>query len=371
MRARGRQVLHSPFAPQPQPKRVDMKVGLFITNQQRLDADMMAGLEEQYQMVRHARDHGWDSLFSGQHYLNEGNNQQLQLVPLLARLMAEAGEMTCGLGILLINLHNPVYVAETVASLDVIAKGNFVFGVGLGYRQVEFDAFKVPKGQRVARLEECLDLVLRLWNGEAVSHHSEVCRLDNVTMNLRPVQKPHPPIWFAANNDAAVKRAARLGDNWFVNPHSTLATIRRQMGLYREELARVGKPFPAELPAVKEVFCAKDRATALELGGPYLSGKYRDYAKWGQDQAMPADETFDLEFDELLRDRFVLGSPEECYEQLRPYWEELGVSHLVLRTHWAGMPVETALSSMELISSELMPALRKVVPKPPPMPNGG
>src|SRR6516165_5931186 len=111
-----------------------MKVGLFITNQQTLDTDMVSALDDQFAMVRLARDCGWDSLFSGQHYLNEGNNKQLQTVPLLARLAAEAGEMTIGLGILLLNLHNPVYTAETVATLDIIARGNFIFGVGLGYR---------------------------------------------------------------------------------------------------------------------------------------------------------------------------------------------------------------------------------------------
>ncbi len=337
-----------------------MKVGLFLTNQQHLDTDLVGALEEQYVMVRHARDKGWDSLFSGQHYLNEGNNQQLQLVPFLARLMAEAGEMTCGLGILLINLHNPVYVAETVATLDVIARGNFVFGVGLGYREVEFDAFGVPRGQRVRRFEECLELVQRLWTEESVSFESEYCTLDDVRMNIRPVQKPRPPIWFAANNDNAIRRAARLGDNWFINPHSTMATIRRQLALFREERRTHGLPAPAEMPAIKEVFCARDRATALEQAGPYLSGKYRDYAKWGQDKAMPADESFDQAFEALLQDRFVLGSPEECYEQLRPYWEELGVNHLIIRTHWAGMPLATALHSMRLISDELLPALRKV-----------
>jgi hypothetical protein len=74
-----------------------MKVGLFITNQQTLDTDMVSALNEQFAMVRHARDRGWDSLLTGQHYLNEGDNQQLQAVPLLARLAAEAGEMTLGL----------------------------------------------------------------------------------------------------------------------------------------------------------------------------------------------------------------------------------------------------------------------------------
>ena len=337
-----------------------MKAGIFLTNQHYLDTDMVSALDDQIAMVHLARDRGWDSLFSGQHYLNEGNNKQLQIVPFLARLMAEAGEMTTGLGVLLINLHNPVYVAETVATLDTIARGNFVFGVGLGYRGVEFDAFRVPKGSRVARFEECLDLVRRLLSGEAVTHESEVCKLDGVRMNIRPVQRPAPPVWIAANSDAAVRRAARLGDAWFVNPHSTMDTIRRQMELYRTELEAAGKPFPKELPVIKEIFCAKDRATALELAGPYLAGKYKDYASWGQDDAMPEDETFDQSFDDLIRGRFVLGSPEECYEQLRPYWEEVGANHLVFRTHWAGMPLATALHSMRMISDELLPALRKV-----------
>ncbi len=337
-----------------------MKVGLFLTNQQRLDTDMVKALDEQIAMVHAARDNGWDSLFCGQHYLNEGNNKQLQLVPFLTRLMPEAGHMTTGLGVMLINLHNPVYIAETVATLDIIARGNFVFGVGLGYRDVEFDAFNVPKGTRVKRFEEYLELVQRLWSEESVSHHSDTCILHNVRMNIRPVQQPGPPIWFAANNDKAIRRAARMGDNWFINPHSTLDTIRRQMVIYRDELETQGKTFPRELPIIKEIFCARDRASAAKLAGPYLLGKYQDYAKWGQDDAMPDDESFDKDFEELTSNRFVLGSPEECYEQLQPYWQELGVSHLIFRTHWAGMPADTALDSMRLISEELLPELHKL-----------
>jgi alkanesulfonate monooxygenase SsuD/methylene tetrahydromethanopterin reductase-like flavin-dependent oxidoreductase (luciferase family) len=337
-----------------------MKVGLFLTNQQRLETDMVEALDEQIAMAHAARDNGWDSLFCGQHYLNEGNNKQLQLVPFLTRLIPEAGHMTTGLGVMLINLHNPVYIAETVATLDIIARGNFVFGVGLGYRDVEFDAFNVPKGTRVKRFEEYLELVQRLWSEESVTHHSDTCILDNVRMNIRPVQQPGPPIWFAANNDKAIRRAARMGDNWFINPHSTLDTIRRQMLIYRDELETQGKEFPRELPIIKEIFCARDRATAAELAGPYLLGKYRDYAKWGQDDAMPDDESFDKDFEELTSNRFVLGSPEECYEQLQPYWQELGVSHLIFRTHWAGMPADTALDSMRLISEELLPELQKL-----------
>ena len=344
-----------------------MKVGLFITNQQTLDTDMVSALDDQLAMVRLARDRGWDSLMTGQHYLNEGNNKQLQTVPFLARLAADAGEMTLGLGILLLNLHNPVYTAETVATLDIIARGNFIFGVGLGYRDIEFDAFGVPKGERVKRFEEYLALVQRLWTEDRVSYAGPGCRLENVHMNIRPVQKPRPPIWMAANNDPAVKRAARMADAWFINPHATIDSIRRLMAVYRAELKAAGKGAPRELPVVKEVYCAKDRATALEMAGPYLLAKYRDYAKWGQDKVMPDDADFSASLEELIEGRFILGSPEDCYAGLEPYWKEFGVNHIVIRTHWVGMPLSTSLASMRLISDELLPALRRVSARPLPL----
>ena len=336
-----------------------MQVGIFLTNQNPPGHDMVSALEEQYVMTRFARDRGWDAVGTGQHYLSEGMSQ-LQLIPFLARLAAEAGHMTGVAGILLLGLHNPVEVAECMASLDIIWRGNFIFGVGLGYRDAEFDAFHVPRGQRLRRFEQCLDVVKRLWTEEKVTLANDVCILNDVTLTCRPVQQPYPPIWFAANNDNAVRRAARLGDAWFVNPHATMTTLKRQMDLYRAELARLGKPFPRVVPAIKEIFCAKDTPTALQMAGPYLSNKYRTYAAWGQDAVLPSGETFAQPFESLLHDRFVLGSPEECYEQLRPCWQELGVNALFFRTHWSGMPLGYALSSMRLISDELLPALRQV-----------
>jgi alkanesulfonate monooxygenase SsuD/methylene tetrahydromethanopterin reductase-like flavin-dependent oxidoreductase (luciferase family) len=338
-----------------------MKIGIFLTCQHPPGSDMVAALEGQYAMARLARDRGWDAVATGQHYLSEGV-RQVQLIPFLARLAAEAGEMTGIAGVLLASLHNPVEVAECIASLDAIWRGNFVFGVGLGYRDVEFDAFGVPRGQRVRRFEQCLEVVKRLWTEEDVSFENEICKLSDVTMTCRPIQQPHPPIWFAANNDRAVQRAARLGDSWFINPHATMPEITRQLGLYRDELIRLGKPLPRVLPYAREIYCAKDRATALEMAGPFLSAKYRTYAQWGQDEVLPAKDSFRQPFADLLRDRFILGSPEQCYEQLCPSWEQAGANFLIFRTHWSGMPVGHALASMRLMSDELLPALRRAKP---------
>ena len=127
-----------------------------------------------------------------------------------------------------------------------------------------------------------------------------------------------------------------MSDAWLINPHATIETIRRQIPMYKAELKAAGKSAPRELPLIKEIYCARDRKTALEMGGPYLLAKYRDYAKWGQDKVMPDNTDFAQSFEELVQGRFILGSPEECYKQLEPYWKEFGVNHIVLRMHWAG-----------------------------------
>ncbi|MCH8078105.1 MAG: LLM class flavin-dependent oxidoreductase [SAR324 cluster bacterium] len=339
-----------------------MKIGIILNNQSHLPADLVKNLDGQMAMVRAARDGGWDAFLASMHYLNDGDVVALQQVPLLARLQAEAGDMTMGVAIFLLNLHNPVYTAETMATLDVIARGRFVLGIGLGYRDVEFDAFGVPKGQRVRRFTEYLDVIKRLWAGEAVSYEAPGCRLNEVRLNLLPVQRPRPPLWMAANHDNAVRRAARLGDCWYINPHATFATNRRQMGLYVAERRAAGLAMPSEVPCRKEIFCAETRQQALEMAAPFMGEKYRIYSRWGQDKVMPEDERLDLPFEELLKDRFVIGTPEDCHGQLRPYWEELGVTTFVFRTHFIGMPIENALHSMKLISSELLPELRKASP---------
>ena len=82
--------------------------------------------------------------------------------------------------------------------------------------------------------------------------------LDHANCTVKPLQKPMPPIWIGANADVAIRRAARIGDCWYINPHNTLATIERQMDLYKRALDEYGKPFPAEVPMRREVFVAPD-----------------------------------------------------------------------------------------------------------------
>src|SRR3546814_6075842 len=87
--------------------------------------------------------------------------------------------------------------------------------------------------------------------------------LQGASCPTKPVQKPHPPIWIGANADVAIRRAARLGDCWYVNPHNRIDTIVRQVEVYRRALDALGKPFPDEFPCRREVFVAATHEEAM------------------------------------------------------------------------------------------------------------
>ena len=100
--------------------------------------------------------------------------------------------------------------------------------------------------------------VKRLWTEDFVDMKGSDFELDHADLPGQAGAEPDPPIWIGANADVAIRRAARIGDCWYINPHNTLATIERQMELYKRALDELGKPFPAEVPMRREVFVAAD-----------------------------------------------------------------------------------------------------------------
>ena len=329
-----------------------LRHGLFLNTQLPSEQDPGRFVEELLEQVSFVREARFASVFCGQHFLTEPFGM-LQTVPLLARVAGESGHMSVGAGILLVTLLNPVEVAENVATLDAITGGRSVLGVGLGYRQVENDAFAVPE-RRVATFRDKLDVVRRLLEGEAVTAEGAGYRLEGARLSLLPVQRPRPPIWIAANNDVAVRRAARLGDTWFLNPHVTLDELERQIAIFRDER---GGP-PDELPAIRELCVAATDEEALAIARPYLAPKYEAYVAWGQSEALPPSDTLRREWEELLAGgRFIIGGPETVGSAIRAHRDRLGVTQLVYRVQWPGMPHAEALRTLRLLAEEVLPRL--------------
>jgi alkanesulfonate monooxygenase SsuD/methylene tetrahydromethanopterin reductase-like flavin-dependent oxidoreductase (luciferase family) len=325
-----------------------LRFGLFVSAQYPAAADPVARVREHLEQVRLVRDGGFRSIFAGQHFLS-GPYGMLQPLPLLARLAAEAGEMRVGAGILLLPLLNPVEVAEQAATLDVLTGGRFVLGVGLGYRREEDEAFAVGE-RRVRTFVQKLDVVRRLLEGEEVTASGPGYRLDGAQLALRPVQRPRPPIWMAANNDSAVRRAARLADTWYVNPHVSIQEVERQLALFRAERGSE----PDALPLMREACIASTDEEALALAKPHLAPKYATYVDWGQSDVLPPSDTLRREWEDLHADRFIVGSPETAVARIEDL-RDLGVTDLVLRVQWPGMPHRDAMRTLDLLVEGVLP----------------
>ena len=338
-----------------------MKYGFFIRGQYRQGDDMAARFKELVEQAKLAETLGFSDLLTGMHYAGYPLTQ-FQLIPFLSRMMGEVPSMRLVTGIILLSLHKPLDIAEQLASIDVMSEGRLVFGSGLGYRDVEFLGFGTSQKERVPRLVENLEAIKRLWTEDHVDMKGSHFELRDCTLSLKPLQKPMPPIWLGANADAAVRRAAKLADTWFINPHQRMDTIARQLDIYKRALDEYGKPFPKELPLMREIFVASSRAEATRLARPYLEEKYKVYHEWGQDKAMPkGDDDLSLAFDELTRGRFLFGSPDEVAEQIVGYHERLGVTHMVLGLHWVGMPHSQVVDSMRLFAEEVMPKVKEAI----------
>src|SRR3954452_6750859 len=209
-----------------------MKVGLFINTQFTEATSVVDRIPEIVAQVRAARDAGFRSLWFPHHWLTYPM-QMLQITPVMGYVAAHAQGMTIGPNILILPPQNPVHVAEESATLDVLTGGNFVLGVGLGYRPPEFEAFGIPLAERAPRFTEAIGLMRRLWIEERVSHQGRFYTVNDSGISLKPARPGGPPVYIAAQADVSVRRAARIGDAWLIVNSSALGKIAPLMRTYR------------------------------------------------------------------------------------------------------------------------------------------
>ena len=310
------------------------------------------------EQVRVADAAGFDAFSMGEHY-NIPGLQRLHQIPALARLCAEVKHCAVGTAVTLLGLRHPVTVANELASLDIINNGKSFAAFGLGYRDDELNAFELTREQRFRRFVEGIEIIKRLWTEDHVSYEGKEFKIKDVSVDPKPLQKPRPPIWIAANSDAAVERAARIGDGWIIGPHSAITELERQMSLFRKAWAAAGKQERPDIPIIREAFVARSRKEAVEKAQPCLEELYRYiYIKWKQNEAMSDPDELSWAFDRLAQHRFVLGSPQECIDQIQEYEERLGASRLLCRFDWTpGLPQEEILAAMRLFGEKVIQKL--------------
>src|SRR5215467_2433393 len=235
-------------------------------------------------------------------------------IAMLARLAPEAGEMRLKTSMLLLPLMSPVDVAESVVTLDHISHGRLDVGVAIGYREKELDVAGLARKDRVAKLEESLVLMKRLWAGEEVTFAGDYTRVTAGRMGFTPYQKPHPPLEMGAQSVGATRRAARITDGVFFGPQVAWRDIARLSQVFREARVETPAQRPGHVGASRSLIVGASKEAAHASARVYLEKTFAMYRSWEMQEKTMAE--LQLGFDIPLDDWTINGSPRDSVETI-------------------------------------------------------
>jgi alkanesulfonate monooxygenase SsuD/methylene tetrahydromethanopterin reductase-like flavin-dependent oxidoreductase (luciferase family) len=267
-------------------------------------------LDELIEICHVARDAGFSSVTMPQHWVSHPTTWP-QPFSVLARLAPETGDMKLMTGIVLLPLHNPLQVAEDVATLDQISKGRVVFGVGIGYRETELEAVGATRKDRVPRLTESIALMKQLWTGDEISFEGKYWTVHNAQMGFSCYQEPHPPIWIACQSDGAVRRSARIADAAYLAPQVGFNDLPPLLDAYHDERAKQGLDV-GRITMSRGVAFGADRETAIAEATESAKASYRMYSTWNMQEDTMVKINIDP--DSSIADWAVAGNGDDCVE---------------------------------------------------------
>jgi alkanesulfonate monooxygenase SsuD/methylene tetrahydromethanopterin reductase-like flavin-dependent oxidoreductase (luciferase family) len=204
---------------------------------------------------------GFHSSFSVEHHFS-GWNQVSSTLMLLAALAMRTKTLRLGTAVIVPPWHNPVLLAEEVATLDLLSKGRLDLGIGKGYRHSEFKGFQIAPEEAEARFEEALEMMTRAWTTrKRFSHKGRFWHFEDIVVEPPPAQTPYPPLWVAAGNPHSIKRAAARGFNLILDQYASPATLGERIAIYRAEREENGLTFdPMQVAVARQLYVAKDAA---------------------------------------------------------------------------------------------------------------
>jgi probable F420-dependent oxidoreductase len=299
-----------------------------------------ADLDEFWRAAEDAESAGFDHLWVGDSpRIARMDRAHADCLTVMAALAAKTKQIKIGVVPLIAGLRNPVLLAHSLATLDVISSGRIIIGVSAApqykFAEQEFEACGVPFAERAGRLDEAIHVIRRLWAEENFSFNGKYYRLNDIGIQPRPLGKSIP-IWCAAgDNENALKRVARLGDGWFTVAPTVDKFVSRRAKIesFARELGRDIKNLPSTLFATFHLHSTPGKA---EAEGWSLAESYFRQPRAQLKHLSP-----------------FFGTPEECAARLQDY-VAAGLTGVVARFVAPDIEVQT-----RMLLNEVKPRLNR------------
>jgi probable F420-dependent oxidoreductase len=290
---------------------------------------------EQFDLVRRVEALGFDSVWTGDHVSFHGPIHES--LTLLATYVPITSRIRLGTAVYLLALRPAAIAAKATATLDALSGGRLIFGVGVGGENPkEFELCGVPHRERGARVTEGIDVVRTLWRDTPASFKGRFSSFEGVSIDPKPVQKPGPPIWLGGRSDAALARAGRQGDGWMsyvVQPErygQSVEKIRAAAGAAGRTLGGF------EFAHLAFITLGRDWESAKAVWVAHLSKRYAQ------------------DFEPLARKYGIIGTPEQCAEQLTRF-AAAGCTYMVFNVIGEA---KDERDQLERIAADVVPRLR-------------
>jgi alkanesulfonate monooxygenase SsuD/methylene tetrahydromethanopterin reductase-like flavin-dependent oxidoreductase (luciferase family) len=296
-----------------------MKFGIWhdFRNPQRWHRPYDVLYRENLEQIAWAEQLGFESVWLSEHHVTD-EGYLPSVFAMMAAIAQRTERMRIGSAIVLGPFQHPIRFAEDVAVVDQLSGGRVEVGLGLGYRQLEFDLLGVPIEERARRTEELIEVARRVWA--------------DGTVTPPPFQQPEPPFWIGGHTPAAARRAARLRAHFMPDAYTAPEVLELYRSLHDGRVA---------INPTIYVGAWEDVAEHLL----YQANRYREWA--GAEPLASADE--------LPRERYLIGSADEVAAKLATLVERTACDRVYFWARLPGLPIELANASLERFAKEVMP----------------
>ena len=354
-----------------------MKVGValnMLTKEGRSDAEVFA---EHMTLGDLAEPLGFDSLWALEHHFT-GYAMSPSPTQLLSYYAGRTKRVTLGTCVIVLPWHDPVRVAEQIALLDVMSGGRCIFGFGRGAASVEYAGFRIPMEEARPRFVEAAQIVVKALTNDVFSWEGEHFQIPLTSIRPRPISHPERRFYASSVSPESAEIMAKLGFGVLVVMQNEWAIAAADIDRYRE-LARSVGHVPRPPIILTNVSCADSREEAQERAVTYLSRKwdsidkhyhfsdghlasvkgYEFYGKMTKTYAKMKDPGFRDKATDFYVKIQVVGTPDDCLQQLAELRRLTGLDHLVTEFGFGGMPHEQAELNMRVFADRVVPVLQR------------
>lgn len=368
-----------------------MKVGIALNMLQkegRSDADVFA---EHLALGDLAEPLGFDSIWALEHHFT-GYAMSPSPTHLLAYYAGRTKRVTLGTAVIVLPWHDPVRVAEEIALIDIYSGGRCLFGFGRGAASVEYAGMRISMEEARARFVEGARIVIEALTQESFEWDGEFFKIPRTSIRPRPISHPERRFYASSVSPESAEIMAKLGFGMLVIMQNEWPKAAQDIHRYREITESVGHA-PRPPIILTNVSCAESRDEARERALKYLARKwdsidthyhfsdghlasvkgYEFYGNMAKTYSKMKDEGFRQKATDFYVKIQIVGTPDDCLQQIAELHRLTGMSHLISEFGYGGMPHDESELNMRLFADRVLPVLQRdrlfgdpdMAPKPP------